>query len=190
MKTLIVIFCLFFTGIAVNAQLYMGGDFEISTEQVRRDNGDKRTTDFTFGAYCDLGYRLTDAWDLGVYYGGKINVYTNHTSNTDYTSAHWLISPYARYKVVQAGNFDFMAKASMALQGTRTYTNFGIRLVPVMAYNLSDRIALQTNLNFLGFGIAYNKVKDGDATTSFNLMGNSNNVATLGNITLGFIYKF
>ena len=190
MKKFVIIISLIFTGISVNAQLYMGARFNLTAEQNRRDNGEKISTLIGFGAYCDLGYRLTEMWDIGVEYGGMVSVLKNHPTDTDYTSAHWLLSPYARYKVVQAGKFDFMGKGSMALQGTKTYNNFSIALVPVVAYNMNDRIALQTNLNFFGFGFTYHKIKEGDSRTTFNLMGDSNNVATLGDITLGFIYKF
>jgi len=190
MKKFLVILSLTITGIAVNAQLYMGFRFDISANQVNNNNGDKKTSEFSFGAYDDLGYRLTEVWDVGAEFGGMISVYTNHASDTETTSAHWLLSPYARYTVFQAGKFDFMGKGSLILEGTKNYFLVGLQVVPMVAYNLSDHIALQTNLNFLSFGLSRNKIKDGDANTNFNLGGNSNNVATLGALTIGFIYKF
>jgi len=190
MKKLLVTASLIFAGMVVNAQLYMGARFDINAGQVKSDNGDKKTSDFSFGAYDDLGYRLTDVWDIGAEFGGMVGVHTNHATDTETTSAHWLLSPYARYTVIQAGKFDFKGKGSLILEGTKTYTMIGIQLVPMVAYNMTEHIVLQTNLNFLSFGISRNKVKDGDANTNFNVGGNSNNVATLGGLTIGFIYKF
>jgi len=190
MKKLLVIVSLLFTGIVVNAQLYMGYRFDINAGQVNNDNGDKKTSEASFGAYDDLGYRLTDVWDIGVEFGGMVGVTKDHISDTKTTTAHWLISPYARYTVIRAGNFDFMGKGSLILEGTKNYFLVGVQVVPMVAYNMNEHIALQTNLNFLSFGISRNKIKNGDATTNFNLGGNSNNVATLGGLTIGFIYKF
>ena len=190
MKKLAVIVSLIFTVITVNAQLFMGARFNMKAQQINADNGDKKTSEFSFGIYDNLGYRLSNVWDVGMEFGGTIGIYTNHVIDTETTSAHWLFSPYTRFKVIQAGKFDFMGKCSLALEGSKTYFQFGVYLVPVMAYNLNDRIALQTNLNLLSLGLSYNKIKDGDSSTTFHLMGNSNNIATIGDITIGFIYKF
>ena len=181
---------LIFAGMTANAQLYMGFRFDISAGQIKNDNGDKRTSEFSFGAYDDLGYRLTNAWDIGLEFGGMVGIYTNHVSDVETTTAHWLFSPYARYTVIQAGKFDIKGKGSMILEGTKDYNLAGIQLVPMVAYNINERFALQTNLNFLSFGVSHKKVKKGNASTNFNFRGNSNNVATLGDITIGFIYKF
>jgi len=190
MKKLLVIASLIIAGMSVNAQLYMGARFDINAGQVKNDNGDKKTTEASFGFYDDLGYRLTDVWDIGAEFGGMVGTNKNHATDTETTSAHWLLSPYVRYTVIQAGKFDFMGKGSLILEGTKNYTLIGLQFVPMVAYNMNERIALQTNLNFLSFGISHNKEKKGDARTNFNLGGNSNNVATLGGLTIGFIYKF
>ena len=188
MKKLFVVASLIFVGIAVKAQLYMGAQFDINAGSLKNDNGDKLSSNASFGAYADIGYRLTDVWDLGVDYGGTIGV--SKVGDTKVTTARWLLSPYARYSVLKAGDFELLGKGSLILEGSKTYNQVGIQVVPVLAYNLNDRITLQANLNFFSFGLSYNKEKKGNARTSFNLGGNSNNVATLGGLTIGFLYKF
>jgi hypothetical protein len=190
MKKLILITSLLFAGIAVNAQWYMGGQFDISAEQVNNDNGDKRTSEVGLGIYADIGYQLTDLWDFGVFYGGTVGVYKNHVYDTKTESAQWLFSPYLRYSFFQIGNVELLGRGSLTLEGTKTYNEIGLRLVPVIAYNLNNHIALQANLNLFGCGLIYHKVKNGNASTSLNLKGNSNDVANLGNFRIGFIYKF
>ena len=192
MKKLLIIASLFLAGTAVNAQWYMGASINLSASQTKTDKGDKKTSDASFGAYADIGYRLTDEWDIGIDYGGTTSVHKTFTSDkTDKTNtANWLLSPYVRYSFLQAGNFELLGKGSLILEGSKTYTLIGLQAVPVLAYNLNERITLQANLNFFSFGISNNKVKDGDATINFNLGGNTNNVATLGGLTIGFLYKF
>jgi len=190
MKKLFVIASLLFAGITVNAQWYMGGQFDISAGQVTNDNGDKRTSEIGIGVYADIGKKLTDVWDFGMFYGGTVDVYKNHISNTSTESAHWLISPYVRYSFFQIGKVELLARGSLTLEGTKTYNEIGLRLAPVIAYNLNNHIALQANLNMFGCGLTYHKVKNGNANTSLNLKGNSNDVVNIGNLRIGFIYKF
>ena len=190
MKKLLIIASLIFAGTAVNAQWYMGAEINLNASQTKNNNGDKKTTNASFSAYADIGYRLTDEWDFGVDYGGTIGVRKNHVNDSKDTDAHWLLSPYVRYSLLKAGNFELLGKGSLILEGSKTYTQIGIEAVPVLAYNLNEHIALQANLNFFSFGISRNKEKDGDARTNFNLGGNTNNIATLGGITIGFLYKF
>ena len=190
MKKLFVIASLLFAGITVNAQWYIGSRFDIGAGQVKNDNGDKRTSEIGIGVYADIGKKLTDVWDFGVFYGGTVDFYKNHISNTKTESAHWLLSPYVRYSFYQIGAFELLARGSLTFEGTKSYNEIGLRLAPVIAYNLNERISLQANLNLFNCGLVYHKVKNGNASTTFNLGGNSNNVANLGNLRIGFIYKF
>ena len=190
MKKLLVILSLVFTGIAVNAQLYMGGSFDLRFSQTKTDNGDKETTSSTIGLFPEIGYYLNDKFDVGLDIGISSSVYNNHISDNKTTTTSWLFSPFVRYSVIQAGNFELIGKGSAIVDGSKTYTSFGIQVVPILAYNLNDHIALQANLNFLSIGTSYNKVKDGDATTRLNFGFNANNLANIGNLTVGFIYKF
>ena len=190
MKKLFIIAGLIFAGISTNAQLYMGARFDIIAEQINNDAGDKKTSKASIGMYADLGYHITAKMDIGAEYGGTLGFTKNHTSDTKDNTANWLFSPYLRYSVFQKGNFELLGKGSFILEGSKTYYLVGIQVVPVIAYHLNDHIALQTNLNFFNFGVSFNKIKDGDARTYFNLGGNSSNVVNLGNLTIGFIYKF
>ena len=190
MKKLFVITGLIFIGMALNAQIYMGLRFDINTENVSDNDGDKRTTNINFGLYDEIGYRLTDVWDIGMEFGGMIGTYKNHYSDFESTSAHWLFSPYARYSIVKYGKFDVKAKGSLSFEGTKDYFQAGIHIVPMLVYNLSNRVDLQTNLNFFDCGFYYKKIKDGNLTTKFGLGGNSNDLATVGSLTIGFVYKF
>lgn len=193
MKKLLIIASLIFVGTAVNAQWYMGTRFDINADQTKYDNGDKKSSNANFGVYADIGYRLTEEWDVGVDYGGTLGVqkiFSSDNKEDKTNTANWLFSPYVRYSLITAGNFELLGRGSLILEGSKTYTQVGIQAVPVLAYNLNEHIVLQANLNFFSFGISRNKVKDGDARINFNMSGNTNNVATLGGLIIGFLYKF
>ena len=178
------------TAVYAQAQLFMGAQVNLKAEQVNMDDGTKRRSETSIGVYADIGYGLSEKWDIGAHYGGSIGMITNHITDTETTSAHWLLSPYVRYTIAQAGKFKLLGKGSVTTEGSKTDFRFSIDVVPVVAYHMSDRIALQASLNFFNLGMTYKKDKDADARTTINLAGNSDNVATLGNIKVGFVYKF
>jgi hypothetical protein len=190
MKKLFVITGLIFIGMALNAQVYMGLRFDVNVDNVSDNDGEKRTTDLKFGLYDEIGFRLTDIWDIGMEFGGMIGTYKNHYSDYESTSAHWLFSPYTRCSIVKYGNFDVKAKGSFSFEGTKDFFQGGVQMVPMLIYSLSDHIDLQTNLNFFKCGFYYTKIKDGNLTTKFGFGGNSNDLATLGSLSIGFVYKF
>ena len=190
MKKLFVITGLVLIGMTLNAQVYMGLRFDINFENVSDNDGEAKTTDFNFGLYDEIGFRLTDVWDIGMEFGGKIGTRKNHYSDSESTSAHWLFSPYARYSIAKFGKFDVKAKGSLSFEGTKDYFQAGIQVVPMLVYSLSNRIDLQTNLNFFKVGFYLNNVKDGNLTTKFGFAGDSNNLANVGSLTIGFVYKF
>lgn len=190
MKKLLVIVSLVFVGMAANAQVYMGGSFNFSGNQVKDVDGNLKTTDLTISLFPEIGYYLTDKVDIGLDLGIGSTINKNHSSDVKTTTTNWLFSPYIRFSVIQAGDFEFIGKASAYVEGNKNYTSFGVQLVPIVVYNLNDHIAMHANLNFLSIGSSYSKVKDGNSTTSFNMGFNANNLATIGTLTIGFIFKF
>ena len=160
-------------GTKLHAQMYAGGSFDMSI-----DNG----KDISLSLYPEVGYYLTEKWDVGVDLG------IGHSSTT--SSLSWLFSPFTRYAYLQAGKFEIIGKTSLILAGSKNYFMLGAEVTPVLAYNLNERFTLQTHLNFISCGYTYSKPKNSDATTNFNLGFNSNNLFSLGGLTVGFIYKF
>jgi len=75
--------------------------------------------------------------------------------------------------------------------------SFGINLVPVLSYNLSERISLEATLNFMNFGWNRTRLTHIDewrdekiTERGFGIGVNSGNVVDVGAISIGFIYKF
>ena len=123
-----------------------------------------------------------------------------------------MLAPYFRFVFAEVDNFKFYADAKLAWQMTKPKatiegggttvtvdgdktTNFGIGIVPGMAYNITDNISMNCALNILELGFSTQKTveknPDGDGidyTTTSNDFGFGVNYATP--ITIGFFYTF
>jgi opacity protein-like surface antigen len=128
----------------------------------------------------------------------------------------WGIQPFVRYTFVEFGKFSVYANLGMHfLKGKteREYTylgwppytvmvpynvnSFGINMTPILSYNLSERISLEASLNFMNFGWNKMESKHDDKNRdekmterNFGIGINSGNVADVGAISIGFVYKF
>lgn len=191
---------LFFAGfilvsMTVNAQWYIGGGINLGVTSV--NSGGQSATISQFGLSPEIGYYLNDKTDVGLDFTfGMI-------SDGDATDTEWLIAPYIRYAFLRFGNFEISGKAALGFGQTPgtmtingqaisgTITQVGFNITPVLVYGIDEHFSLFSGLNFASFGINYHKMSDVDLSTfGFGLTADSFNVATLGNITVGFTYKF
>ncbi|MDR2448940.1 MAG: hypothetical protein LBD52_03160 [Prevotellaceae bacterium] len=175
----------------VNAQVYLGGSLGFGTETEKPEVGDKtKTTSFSFAP--EIGFGLNSNFELGIALA-LTNLKTDFGGNETKSNA-WRVAPYARLSVIEFGNFSVWGQANLFVgggeQNSQKATSFGLNIQPVLKYNLSDHFSLLANLNFLNLGFSQTKIKDVSTTTSFDLGVDSYNVVTLGDIAVGFIYKF
>jgi len=135
-------------------------------------------------------------WLNDRYYKHEIRIRTNRFG----------IQPFVRYTFVEYGNFSILANVGAHLfsesirfeysifGNSKSGLCFGINLVPVVSYNLSQRISLEASLNFMNLG--WNKTllaiitRYDETKTNFGFGAKSGNVVDVGVISLGFIYKF
>ncbi|MDR0694537.1 MAG: porin family protein [Prevotellaceae bacterium] len=187
---LIMLISVLCTGFA-NAQVYVGGSLGFGTETEKPEVGDKTTTT-SFSFAPEVGYSLNSNFELGISLA-IVNLKTDFGSSESKSNA-WSIAPYARLSVIEFGNFSVWGQANLFVgggkQNSQKATSFGLNIQPVLKYNLSDHFSLLANLNFLNFGFSQTKIKDVSTTTSFGLGVDSYDVVTLGDISVGFVYKF
>jgi hypothetical protein len=186
MKKILVVVCLFVTGITANAQFYIGGSAGLDIKSTSYESGSESSTVIKFDVYPELGYFVTNRLSFGGEVGFGI---ASYSSSSD-VEINFRFNPYVRYSILQAGKFDVLMKGSLNPEFRKNYTYFGIHIDPILAYNLSEHIMLQANLKFLTFRTFYESNKDKDSTVGFKLGVDANNLATLGSLTFGFIYKF
>lgn len=180
--------------LSANAQFYLGGSLKFGTKTAKPEGGTK-TTGSQFSIMPEAGYHLNQDLDLGLVLG-----FSNVKDQNDVKTSNWGVSPYARYSFVEFGRLSVWGQAAFFAGGSDVdklktkSTVFGLTVSPVLKYSLSNRFDLMTNLNFFNIGFSQTSTKvDGkkvSTDTSFGLGINSYDIATLGNISIGFIYKF
>jgi hypothetical protein len=180
---------------SANAQAYIGGSLGIASGTNKPEGGSK-TTSSLFSIAPEVGYSLTEKLDLG------ISVYFASGKDGDIKTTGFGAAPYVRYSFIELGKFSILGKASLYVEGENekegsiktAISAFGLNVVPVLAYNLSDHFVLLANLGFLGLDLNQSTYKyDGHKTstgTNFFLGADTNTIATLGDVTIGFAYKF
>jgi opacity protein-like surface antigen len=116
------------------------------------------------------------------------------------------ITPFLRYYAIKMDKFSIFGQGNVGfsytgstskVDGTSTdgpkTASFFLNVMPGLAYDVSSRLSLETNINFLNFGLTYNVVKtgtDSNRTTNFGVGAGFSNLVTVGTISIGAIYKF
>lgn len=91
--------------LAASAQVYVGGQVGLW-----RNTDDNHTS---FNLAPELGYKLSDQWDLGLSIGFAHEYYKGVKLNG------FEVDPYVRYTVAKAGPVSFFTMAASALQQPR-----------------------------------------------------------------------
>lgn len=208
-KTLLVVI-LAFSGITLSAQVFTGGSVGFSTTNSDSWNGSAMTNSrsgYSFNISPSLGKFLSENVAIGI----ALNLSTGGTrlgvqNQLKSRSSSIGVSPFARYYALNIGNFHVYGQGALGIvsQGSRTETgsvitkgpkttSLYLRFNPGLAYDLTDRISIETTLNFFSIGYSYNVMKDGNQKSSnsgFSAGAGLDNILTVGDIKIGAIYKF
>ena len=125
---------------------------------------------------------------------------------TTHNSSTLGLIPFLRYYAVTLNKFSLFGQGDIGLLFSNSTTKIGgtstegpkttslyLNIKPGLAYDLTERLSLETSLNFASFGYYHTTIKDGaskDKTTSLNIGAGLDNIITVGGITIGAIYKF
>ena len=205
---LIVIFVLF--PFILNAQVFLGGNFGLNISGGNIDNGtittDKPST-VSFNISPMVGKFLSEKVAVGALVDFTYSQTNNNgTPEVINSNSSIGITPFLRYyalrmdkfSVFGQGNVGFSYSGSMSkVNGTSTdgpkTTALSLTVMPGLAYDLTSKLSLETNLNFLNFGLNYSVAKSGvdkNRTASFGVGAGLSNIVTVGTISIGAIYKF
>ncbi|MDR1195244.1 MAG: porin family protein [Endomicrobium sp.] len=134
-----------------------------------------------FAIAPEVGYIFSDKIDAGLGFG-----YESLDDGDDKTDT-WSIIPFVRYKVLASGNFAFYGRLQFSYGSSKVDSEedstdiFGIAVLPVVEYALSDRFTLWTSFGAL----AYTNSSNGDSSVNefgFDLDMNA--------LTVGFAVNF
>jgi hypothetical protein len=196
--------------VSLNAQFFVGGNFSLSTSGGSTDNGTTTTdnpSSFIFNLAPKIGKFLSEK----VAVGAALNLTFSRTKTPGINeviskSSTYGIAPFIRYYALKMDKFSVFAQGNVGLSfsgssikvgGTSTdgpkTTNIYLNVTPGLAYDVNEKLSLETSLNILSFGYNNTTVKNGDVkdkTSSFNFGAGLGNVVSVGSLTIGAIYKF
>ena len=198
-----------FCTLNASAQSYIGGSFSLGSSA---DGRNQTTTTWTrstsFRVAPDLGWFIGDRWAVGIRpsvgFSGSIN-----GDDVQSRSFSLGINPYARYQLLAHNRFGLWAEADPALTFTQTKgqtregtftsssrsTTYGVEVLPVLTYQLNRHISLESRLNLFSLYLrgVDNENSNGYHQHSFSggLRATTKDIMdTLGDISIGFLYKF
>lgn len=141
-SSLIVAVC----SLAASAQVYVGGQVGLW-----RNTDDNHTS---FNLAPELGYKLSNQWDLGLSIGFAHNYYDGTKVNG------FQVDPYVRYTVAKAGPVSFFldggfgfatAKAKKGDRKSDSYNMWQIGIKPGVKVSLSKKVDFIASMGFLGY---------------------------------------
>jgi len=203
-----VLFALVFNGI--NAQVFVGGNIGLDRSGGKIDNGtvtNDKPSELHFNVSPMAGYFLSEKLAAGA----ALNLSFSRTkspgaSESISNESTVGINPFLRYYALNWKDFSAFGQGNVGFSFTKETDKVGgattdgpnttrlyLNIMPGLAYNVSDHFCLETSFNVLNFGYSHTTVKSGsikDMTSEFGLGAGLDDIFTLGDITIGAIYKF
>lgn len=125
------------------------------------------------------------------------------------TSISWRVAPFLRYALFSRKKFSLLLEGTTGAGGQHyiynsknqvKYSNIGVgilNIAPVLSYSLTDRLQLETVLNFLnlGYNIDIKTIGEGNRKSTFvvhdlNIGFNAKSIFVISQLTIGVVYKF
>ena len=186
-----------------SAQDYIGGSFGFKGNSFRTTVSSTTQTraHSSINVAPDLGWFIGDKWAIGIRPAIGFNV-DRATDNARGRTFSLEINPYAKYQMLAYNRFGFWAELDPRLYYALTkdetsdirQTVYGVSLLPVLTYQLNRHISLESRLNLFSLSLlGCHAVSNGNEADFFNygLSASTNDVTdTLGDISIGFLYKF
>ena len=168
MKKILLAAVVAFSSLAANAQIWVGGS--LGAEFSKKDV-DGAKTESTFTISPEVGYTLSDKWDIAVAINTTLedNGYENLTT--------FSVEPYARFTFAQMDNVSFFVDGGFAF-GTKDVmnditgkkddqTSFKVGVRPGVKFAVNEKLGLVAKLGWLG----YETVKDSHDAYGLNVSG-------------------
>ncbi|MEE4197169.1 MAG: porin family protein [Bacteroidales bacterium] len=202
MKKSILLIMAFALSLSLSAQLKVGGSigFMGQSSKITSDgttNEGPTNTDITL--LPNVEYMLSDNFSIGGKLGFSLDQSKNDAADSKTSLFMFHISPYARMYFPLGDKLSFFGEGGIQFaRGTEkvtfgsttndgdTQTNFGIGVIPGLAYGLSDKVSLTLTAGFLGYQLtSINDNNDPEEVTKYNNYGFSINTS---NISFGIKY--
>lgn len=116
--------------------------------------GDAKT--ITFGLAPEVGYFVSDNWAIGLGVAFNYKSFKENSDADNINTTGWGVNPYARYYACKADKFSFYLQggfhyASNKVKDQDAKNQWGINIVPGVAYNLSEKFAINATFGKVGY---------------------------------------
>ena len=200
-----------------NAQVFVGGSVGFDANFGKYKAGSSSTDKDTYSSLIvspKVGFQMSDNMAVGAEVGiSRLATKTpNYSGGNDLKSniTMWGFAPFLRYTLVEADRLSVLLEGSVGVEGGKSKSKLGSNssdgpklfgysatVLPVVSYNLSDRMALELSSDFLRFGFTSLTTKDDSGSTEtkdidndFGLGINSGTGNYISAFELGIIFKF
>ncbi len=184
-----------------NAQWFVGGNVGVNSTSGDL-YGDETTTNFSI--MPKVGYIFNENWAAGVQLGyasiSDVSSLDFHGLNGTGEAQGLAARAFARYTPWQLGRFSLAFEGGLAYESLDLkdedvkFNNFGLYIVPVVQFDLTCNVMLESRFNFAALNADFTSVKPdgGDSVngTSVGFGVNADGADLTGGIELGFIVKF
>ena len=212
-KGFLVVFLACTMVVYAQAQMFVGGSlgFDYNARKVSSGStSNKRPSETTFEVSPMLGYFVSDKFAVGATVSLGFTSWNSRASEPfKEKSVEWSLFPGVRYSLLSIGDFSFWAQGGMGIFGSSSKTSqgstttngpsvfgFGINVMPLLSYSLTDRINLEASSNLARFGFESWTVKRGsgdsqlkNTESSFGFGINSHDLFSTP-FQIGIIFKF
>ena len=198
-----------FCSISASAQSYIGGSFRFNLISTSSSGSAALSSSGTsLNVAPDLGWSIGDKWAVGI----RPWVGFSSTTASDGNQSRYIsvgINPYARYQLLGHRRFGLWAEADPELGFTQNRsetqdhvwksslhsTKYGVELVPVLTYQLNRHISLENRLHLFSLSLMGSHSVSSDGRDQYSFSGGLSATTkdimdTLGDISIGFLYKF
>ncbi len=170
----------------------VSGSVGITGSSVRTDSSEPTSTS-SISFSPAIGWELNKNWVVGI--RTTLGVNTNKIGENKTSTYSLTLNPYVRYQVVNFNDFGLWAEADPSLSAignsSSTIWTYGISIVPVLTYKLTDHFSLESRLNIFSI---YMQGASSEGKTAFGYGFKASSQNTLGNflddLSIGFVYHF
>jgi len=194
-------------------QIFIGGSLGVNSsggKSTHYGNTEDLPSNFSLLFAPMAGYYINDYFAVGL----KVNL--NNSMSKQYVPAfeddvkssqtQWGVAAFSRYNIWELGKFSLTLEGSLGMskmypkttiktETTKGFqeSTFSVNVVPLLSYSLTDRLDIQSQLNFLNLGFITRTRRDDDkfilkeTRNSFNF--GVNNSWQPFNLWVGFIFK-
>ena len=186
MKKIILTALVAIASITANAQVWVGGQLGFSV--TNNDATDKNLTEFTIAP--EIGYSLSDKWDIAIALGDKYSKPEDFDATNDF-----FVNPYARYTFLKAGNFSAFVDGGVSYglihvssmsQVMNNINSLGVAINPGVTYAVSPKVSLVAHIGDLSYNAMWTKAKNADVKVNNGKF----NIGIWNAISFGAYYNF